>query len=82
MQTLPVRQTKAEVRTTQVVGAGLQHAHVGIEGDERVLLIFEARRNPEARQEHLWVPTELPHQVAVARQRGGTQQTAHPINSL
>ena len=82
IQALPARQAKPEVRTTQLVGAGLQHADVRIEGDERVLLIFDPRRDPEAREESLRVTTELPHQVAVAPQLGGADQAAHSINSL
>src|SRR6202522_4342736 len=82
VQALPARETKPEVRTMQLGSAGLQHADERLEGDERVVLILDTRRDVETRQEWLRVSAELPDQVAVSPQVGRTDQAAHSINSL
>src|SRR6204780_5619895 len=66
----------------QLGSAGLQHADERLEGDERVVLILDTRRDVETRQEWLRVGAELPDQVAVSPQVGRTDQAAHSINSL
>ena len=61
------------------VGGGLQHPDERLERDERVLLVLDARRDVETRQERPRVTTEFPHQIAVPPQVGGTDQAGHSI---
>src|ERR1700733_10584364 len=61
----------------QLGSPGLQHADERLEGDERVVLILDTRRDVETRQEWLRVSAELPDQVAVSPQIGRADQAAH-----
>ena len=69
VQPLPLRQTQPEVGAIQVGGAGLQQVDVRTEGDERVLLPFDAGRDVEAGQERLRVAAEFVDEFPESPQR-------------
>src|SRR5271166_3391275 len=82
VQALPARKAKSEVRTIELGGAGIQHAHERVQRYERVVLVFDTRRDLEALQKRLRVSAELAHQIAVPPKVGGADEAGHSINSL